>query len=224
MKFSFNIFRIKTIFLFLLYEAVSTSIARLWNGWYIAQHSRDLPPFFLHRILSYFHFVPPVSSSYNLPLLSLSICCVISSYWHDNTFLINFIQVKCSPGRGRVRPDWRHFNHTILYITFIIIYIISSYYNIIIITISLWAGQGKNCLGTQRMIIGVFGSFYWFCHPKQKLGRREGGREGGREGEGLILCLSLLSLSLIWQAWSATQAYKTSQLKHESFRPRPAHI
>ena len=200
MKFSFNIFRIKTIFLFLLYEAVSTSIARLWNGWYIAQHSRDLPPFFLHRILSYFHFVPPVSSSYNLPLLSLSICCVISSYWHDNTFLINFIQVKCSPGRGRVRPDWRHFNHTILYITFIIIYIISSYYNIIIITISLWAGQGKNCLGTQRMIIGVFGSFYWFCHPTHKLDGREE-RVSTVQSLHLVLVFpSFIWLSLVWLA------------------------
>ena len=57
-----------------------------------------------------------------------------------------------STGTGKVRPDGGHFNQTRYYITYIIYYHQNN--------LSLKAVLGKNCLGTQRMIIGVFGSHF----------------------------------------------------------------
>ena len=54
-----------------------------------------------------------------------------------------------SPGREENRAFMRHFNQTIIMIIFPV------------------KAAGKTSLGTPHMIIGVFGSFYWFCPPKQ---------------------------------------------------------
>ena len=64
-----------------------------------------LPPF--HLATGKFcscSFFPNSDWMFDRALL-LECWVVISSHWHDNTILINFIQVKCSPGTGRLQTE-----------------------------------------------------------------------------------------------------------------------